>query len=431
MPNEMSTDKTENKPPLPALRRDLDPIPFEHEGKPMFALKDPERLNEKTMALSPGGLLVAYLLDGQRSAADVQAVVTKQTGSVLAAAEIINIVKELERAELLETAEVKAKREAALREFLDGTVRKAAIQEAGGYPAGGLELAQFMGKFFRDPKGPGKPLADKPSLGAAPLGLISPHIDLHRGGPAYAWSYGALAEHAPPDLVIALGVAHASPNSPWVLTSKNYSTPYGPMTVDAEASREIEKSLWYNAREDEWVHRREHSLEFQALWLKFLWRDKTPPWVPILCSAFDRFCPDSAPSGVPTVEEAIVSIGKSLAGMAKKRRIMILAGVDLAHVGPRFGDEVELNAELEKKIETEDRASLEHVLKLDADAFYLSTVAGGHWRKVCGLSALYTSLRWIKALAGSAPVRGELLSYGQAPDPSGGIVSFTSGIFTA
>lgn len=396
----------------------------------MFALKDPERLNGKTMALSPGGLLVAYLLDGARGVEEVQAAVTQQTGSILGAGEILNIVKELERAELLETAAVQAKREATLREFLDGSVRKAAIQEAGGYPAGSLELASFMGQFFRDPKGPGQPLPDKPSLGAAPLGLVSPHIDLHRGGPAYAWAYRALAERTPPDLVIALGVAHASPNSPWVLTSKSYQTPYGPMPVDAEACREIEKSLWYDARADEWVHRREHSLEFQALWLKYLWRENTPPWVPILCSAFDRFCPDSAPSGVPTVEEAIASIGKKLSSMGKKRRIMILAGVDLAHVGPRFGDEVELNVELEKKIEAEDRASLEHAFKLDADAFYLSVVAGGHWRKVCGLSALYTGLRWIKDLSGDAPVKGELLSYGQAPDPSGGIVSFAGGLFT-
>ena len=101
-------------------------------------------------------------------------------------------------------------------------------------------------------------------------------------------------------------------------------------------------------------------------------------------------------------------------------------GVDLAHVGPRFGDEIDLNPALEKRIEDEDRKSLAHALKLEADPFYLSVVADGHWRKVCGLSATYTALRWLKLLG--AP-EGRLLTYGQAPDPSGGIVSFASLIF--
>jgi len=104
----------------------------------------------------------------------------------------------------------------------------------------------------------------------------------------------------------------------------------------------------------------------------------------------------------------------------------VLAGVDLAHVGPHFGDELKLGPEVEKKVEAEDRASMEHALKLDADPFYLSVVADGHWRKVCGLSALYTSVRWLKAL-GAKP--GELLTYGQAPDPRGGLVSFAGAIY--
>ena len=210
------------------------------------------------------------------------------------------------------------------------------------------------------------------------------------------------------------------------------------MTVSAELYDELAGALWYDPLDDEWAHRREHSLEFQALWLKFLWRDKTPPWVPILCSSFERFCPDKAPSSVPTVEDVVYvwpykefirKIGRTLARRGKTQRILILAGVDLAHVGPRFADDMELGPETEKKIEAEDRKSLEHAMALDADRFYLSVVEGGHWRKVCGLSALYTGLRWIKALNGEQPAKGELLTYGQAPDPLGGVVSFAAGVF--
>lgn len=406
----------------PPLRRDIEALPIEHEGQPMYLLQDPEGLCPHAMAISPAGMMVASLLDGRRTADEIQAVLRKASGAVIETAKIQGIVAELEKAKLLETPEVGAELRRILEEFKKSPKRPAMITGSG-YPAPTLELAAFMGQFFRAAKGPGKPLADKPSRLAPPLGLVSPHIDLHRGGPAYAWAYGALAEGPPPDVVVALGVAHASPNSPWTMTSKAYETPYGPVEVDKELYDTVKAELWYDPLDDEWVHRREHSLEFQALWLKFLWRDKTPPWVPILCSSFERFCPDKPPSTVPTVEKAIAAIGSRLASLGKKRRIMILAGVDLAHVGPRFGDDMALGPETEKKIEAEDQVSIEKALALEADAFYLSVVKDGHWRKVCGLSALYTSLRWIRALGAST---GRLLTYGQAPDPAGGIVSFTS-----
>jgi hypothetical protein len=416
--------------PLPPLRQDVEALPIEHEGQPMYLLQDPEGLSPHSMAISPAGMMVASLLDGKLTALELQALLAKGSGATIEASKIEGIVNELEKAKLLASPEIQAEMQRIVEEFAKSSVRPAMMAGAG-YPSQTLELSAFMGKFFRDPKGPGKPLADKPSRPAPPVGLVSPHIDLHRGGPAYACAYGALAECPPPDVVVALGVAHASPNSPWTLTRKAYETPYGPVEVDKELYDAVEAELWYDPLDDEWVHRREHSLEFQALWLKFLWREKAPPWVPILCSSFERFCPDKPPSTVPTVEKAIAAIGERLAAAGKKRRIMILAGVDLAHVGPRFGDDIKLGPETEKRIEAEDRVSLDKALALDADAFYLSVVKDDHWRKVCGLSALYTSLRWIKALSPAIPAPAKLLAYGQAPDPSGGIVSFTSLEFPA
>jgi AmmeMemoRadiSam system protein B len=259
--------------------------------------------------------------------------------------------------------------------------------------------------------------------------LAAPHIDFARGGQIYAAAYGELARRRPPDVVVALGVAHHSPRSPWVTTRKAYETPFGPMMVDADLHDRIAARLWYDTREEEWVHAKEHSLEFQALWLKYLWRDKTPPWVPILCSSFEPYCEDRPPSVVPTVEKALSDIGDLLAEERRKgRRVMILAGVDLAHVGRRFGDEMDVDDALKKKVETLDRESLDKALAGDADGFFLAGVGENAWRKVCGLSALYTALRWTRAVAGG-PLSGMLLGYDQKPDPAGGIVSFAGAVF--
>jgi AmmeMemoRadiSam system protein B len=409
------------------LRARLEAVPAEEEGRHLFVLRDLEELTDKPLALSGGGMLLASLLDGKRTAAQVRDEFLKQSGGVvLELPVLLDLVKALDQAGYLETAAVAAKRQKAF-ELFRGNPKRPAVFAGPSYAAEQLALAGELGRFFTAEKGPGKEKSSEPAK-PAPLGLIAPHIDFTRGGPAYAWAYQALSERKPPDVVVALGVAHVSPDSPWTFTPKSYETPFGPMEVDDDLYQKLSSRVWYEPRADEWVHKNEHSLEFQAVWLKYLWREKAPKWIPILVSSFERFSPSEAPSTIPTIEKALKDFGEVLkAELAKGRTVMILNGIDLAHVGARFGDDLEITPELEKKIETEDRKSLVDALALDADGFYKSVVADDHWRKVCGLSALYTGLRLMKAIGAVKP--GRLLSYGQAPDPAGGVVSFASAIY--
>ncbi len=401
-------------------------MPAEEDGKSVFVLRDLEELTDKPLALSGGGMLLASLLDGKRGVAELRAEFQKTAGVELEEEAVRGLVRALDEAGYLETPAVADKRLKAA-EFFRANPKRPAVFAGPSYPAEPLPLAGTLGAFFTADKGPGKEKAAEASK-PAPRGLIAPHIDFTRGGPAYAWAYQALSERKPPDIVIALGVAHASPDSPWVFTHKSYETPFGPMEVDDELYERLSSRVWYEPRADEWVHKNEHSLEFQAVWLKYLWREKAPKWIPILVSSFERFSPDEAPSTIPTIEKAIKDLGEVLkAELAKGKTVMILNAIDLAHVGPRFGDDLEITPELEKTIENEDRKSLVDALALDADGFYRSVVADGHWRRVCGLSALYTGVRLMKAIGVSGP--GRLLSYGQAPDPAGGVVSFAAAIY--
>lgn len=409
--------------PIPPLRRDLDIMPVTHEGRELLLVSDMLGLRDDSVAVSPAVIMIASLFDGRKTVNDIRAHLAGEK-VILSEAELLDMVSQLRKLGLLETEEAAEARRKSLDDFAKSGVRRFSAQRRG-LPESPLEFGAFLGKFYAPPEGPGDPAADGglPS----PLGLVSPHIDLFRGGPQYAWAYRELAGRRPPDVVVALGVAHMSPDSPWIMTRKSYETPLGPVEVDAELYDAVRQKLWYDPLADEWVHAKEHSLEFQALWLKHTWRSETPKWLPILCSGYERFCQDRPPSSIPTIEKAITEIGALLAGLsARGKRVMVLAGIDLAHVGRRFGDEVDMDEAWQKKIEAADRAALERALALDADPFFLAGVGDGAWRKVCGLSALYTSLRWIKALGGQT---GRLLSYAQAPDPAGGIVSFTSAVF--
>jgi len=411
------------------LRARLEAVPAEEDGKAVFVLRDLEALTDNTLALSGGGMLLASLLDGKRDSAALREEFKKNSDGVDIPEEaVLGLINALDEAGYLETPALADKRKKIL-EFFRANPKRPAVFAGPSYPAEPAALEGFLGGFFSTEKGPGKAKSDAPSK-PAPLGLIAPHIDFTRGGPAYAWAYQALSERRAPDIVIALGVAHASPDSPWVFTHKSYETAFGPMEVDDALYERLSSRVWYEPRADEWVHKNEHSLEFPAVWLKYLWREKAPKWIPILVSSFERFSPEEAPSKIPTIEKAIKDLGEVLkAEIARGRTVMILSSIDLAHVGPRFGDDLELTPELEKKIEAEDRKSLIDALSLDADGFYRSVVADEHWRKVCGLSALYTGIRLMKAIGAKKP--GRLLTYGQAPDPAGGLVSFASAIFDA
>jgi MEMO1 family protein len=101
---------------------------------------------------------------------------------------------------------------------------------------------------------------------------------------------------------------------------------------------------------------------------------------------------------------------------ASSRRVCLIAGVDLAHVGPRFGDaEANTPASL-AQVERDDRAMLESVVGVDARGFYAGIAADHDARRICGLSPIYTLLRLMPAAA-----KGRLVRYTQWPDPEGAV----------
>jgi hypothetical protein len=130
-------------------------------------------------------------------------------------------------------------------------------------------------------------------------------------------------------------------------------------------------------------------------------------------------------SGGSPIEDARVSeftsaLRKAVADSGK--RVCYSAGADLAHVGPRFGDEHPISDGFLKLLESDDRRMLEHVEAVDADGFFENIRADGDRRKICGMPPIYTMLSVMEAR------EGRLLKYQYFPDPAG-TVSFASMAF--
>lgn len=400
--------------PLPPLRSSLRIVPFQHEGKDVFLVADPrEELFSHQMILPPFGFVVATFLDGRREGPDVlREILAKFPDSGVRLEDVEAAVRDLDQNLLLESARVRARRREVETAFLAEPLRPSRFV-TGTAAATAKELDGYYG---------GEAGAGRPGEGRAePLaGILAPHIDFPRGGHCYSFAYKELAERSDAELYVILGVAHLSPPNPFVLTGKDYATPFGPARVDADARALLEKRLGTGIYDNEAVHRSEHSAEFQAVFLKHARPKADFTILPLLCSAFDAWCGEASPSTDARIADVLGALDEVLDG----RKACIVAGVDFAHIGRVFGDPFDIEPKVVQAMVEADAKSLQACGEGNAEGFWASVMADGNARHVCGLSATYAALKLLPSCS------GKLLKYGFAPDPGGGLVSFAGMSFT-
>jgi AmmeMemoRadiSam system protein B len=305
-----------------------------------------------------------------------------------------------------------------------------AAHVGGVYPENPIGLKSQLDGYFLAPAGPGLPTPERTA--SAPKAIVAPHIDFHRGGPAYAWAYKRLAESEGADLYILLGTSHCSGENPFVLTCKDFETPLGPVETDKQFVQSLREQCQQELFADEYLHRGEHSLEFQVVFLKYLAQrraeltgqsEKPFKIVPILVSSFHAMVMSR------TLPERLSTIGSFLRALRElvdkeNRRVCLIAGVDLAHVGRQFGDREPITDEFLQWVESEDERLIACLAKLDAPGFFNEIAKDQDKRRICGFSPLYSL---IHLLDGS---RGINLKYSQAFTPeTGSAVTFTSMVF--
>jgi AmmeMemoRadiSam system protein B len=405
--------------PLPR-RRALDAFPVELKGEHYFVLRDTEGLLDDPMILDPFSFLVWNLLTGESEIADLRREIAAYADGVdVPENRILHIVERLREGLLIESPEVEKKRRELADDFRSSRIRPARFAGRGGYAVEPDALVKEIDGYYRSELGAGAP--DRSKRGPLPRGILSPHIDFRRGGPCYTHAYRPVVEADPPDTALVLGVAHLSPPSPFALSDKTYETPLGAIEPDLDFIDAFRKRSPDGLMSDEIVHRGEHSIEFQAVFLRHAHPKTDLKIVPILCSSFEPVPGGARPSSDPRIEDTIGALAETI--KTSGRKVLIVAGVDFAHVGPRFGDAVELDDKLVKWMTERDADGLRPVAAVDAEGFWDSVMSDGNKRHVCGLTATYTALRLLNGATGS------LKRYAFAPDPAGGLVSFAAAVF--
>ena len=404
-----------NKPVL----RHVDLKPVDVDGDRLFYLSDPSGIVSDVLMLHPGAVFIAMHLDGQHTLDEIHAELAEQfAGDTLPEDTVLKLVEQLDAYGFLESPTFDAMYDAVVQAFRDNPIRPAAMAGRS-YPDDPGELRAFLDEQFLREGAVGEACCVGGN-DALPLpGLIAPHIDLHRGGHCYSHGYHALARAGKPETVIIFGVAHAAEPVPFILTRKDFETPFGTLETDVALVDRLAGVCPWDAFEFEMTHRTEHSIEFQVLMLSYLY-GPTVKIVPILTSYYGEgteFLNDGEWGPVQRFLRECRAIIQESAG-----KISVIAGVDLAHVGRCFGDDVDIDVGVVDQVAQRDHEDMTHIESIDADAFYRSVMQDQNARHVCGLKAIYAGLYTLQ----DSVTRCETLHYDYAHDPAGGIVSFTS-----
>ncbi len=387
--------------------RALDFQPVTHRGERMWLLRDPWQLSSRQIIVPPAVAQLLLLCDGTRTPRQIQAELSQQFGAEFPLATVSETLAELDANYLLRNERFEVERQRHLAAYRAQPFRPPALANLS-YPASAAELAALFAHYGQ---------GDEATESAPPAarGIVSPHIDYQRGGPVYAqvWRRAAPAVLAA-DLVLIFGTDHNGRPGSITLTHQPFATPYGILPTDTALIARLADAVGPEAAfAEELNHRQEHSIELSAVWLHhvFAQAGQAPcPMVPLLIGSFHHFLSNGHhPAHDPVFNHFLAALRQGTAG----RRVLVVGSVDLAHVGPAFGDPFGMDTARRERLRSSDADLMSAILRGDAADFYRQIHQVQDRNRICGFAPLYLMLRFLESPG------GEPVAYAHCPaDPT-------------
>ena len=200
--------------------------------------------------------------------------------------------------------------------------------------------------------------------------IAAPHVSPFGGIDSYRAAYASLTPADAEKTFVVLGTSHYGQPDRFGLTRKPFVTPFGETSTNLALVDEIARAAGDGALMEDYCHAIEHSIEFQVVFLQHLFGPKVRV-LPVLCGAFSHGMQAGAqPDDDEGVRRTIGALGDIAAREGDK--LLWVLGVDMAHMGRRYGDHFEAAAdrgEMEE-VARRDRLRIERMEQGDAAGFW-------------------------------------------------------------
>jgi AmmeMemoRadiSam system protein B len=361
-----------------------------------------------TLLIPPPLVQALECFDGVQSALDLRAELVRITGEIQVGEIEKQLFDSLDDAGFLENERyrsLKAKRET---EFAAEAEREA-IFAGSAYPSDGVKLRDLLAARIGEAQGD-----------ASITAVAAPHASPEGAWNTYRAAYRCLPSQADAAgrTFVILGTSHYGAPDRFGLTRKPFVTALGTARTNTALVDELAQKAPSSTKMEDYCHAVEHSIEFQVIFLQHIYGSEVSI-LPILCgpfiqSIYEGIMPEESGSNATFFD----ALG-NLAAREGKRLFWVL-GIDMAHIGRRYGDPVLAQANDGEMlvVEQRDRQRITCVENGDVNSYWSLVQENHDDLKWCGASPLYTFLKVMPDL------RGKLLDYRQWQIDPHSVVSF-------
>jgi AmmeMemoRadiSam system protein B len=392
---------------LPRLRANLDFMPSPDKERPGLLIRDTLHYSDMVLIIPPLLIQTLAYFDGERTDLDLRAELTRLTGELQMGEVTKGLVDALQNAGFLQDETYERMREAKEQEFAASPVRQPA-HSGSAYSEKRHDLAQTMMDYL----GGDEAEEESPEI----LGIAAPHVSPVGGWQSYRAAYRTLVPELRDRTFVILGTSHYGQANRFGLTRKAFATPFGTTPVNRRLVDEL--AAQPAVLMEDYCHAVEHSIEFQILFLQSIYGPDIQI-LPILCGSFaDSIYKGGKPEDDEGVRRFLDSLSEISAREATK--LFWVLGVDMAHMGARYGDRFPAIADRDEMavVAERDAVRIDRVTQGDADGFWGRVQENRDDLKWCGSSPIYSFLRAVPE------ARGTLQRYEQWNIDERSVVSF-------
>lgn len=355
-------------------------------------IRDSFRYSDSVLIIPPPLVQCLSCFDGQQMQLDLRAMLVEILGQLQVGDLEDQLIDVLTRSGFLEDDTFLAMKTRREREFAESSTRLPS-HAGSAYPAESEELGKTMLEWM----GPTSVAANGDHL----IGIAAPHVSPSGGYESYRAAYGLLGPQYKERTFVILGTSHYGAPERFGLTRKPYVTPWGASRTNLSLVDELTRQAPEAIAMEDYCHSVEHSIEFQVLFQQSIFGPDISV-LPILCGSYAQ---SIYRSGKPESNDHVKRFLGALGEIAAREgdRLLWVLGIDMAHMGRRYGDEFEALANENEMLAVggRDRERMDRVAAGDAAGFWELVQQNHDDLKWCGSSPVYTFLKVMPNARGS------------------------------